>query len=307
MSEERSVLVTGASGMIGRATVDALVRLGWTVHATSRCQIGTGSPQVRWHVVNLLDPAAVQSLLADLRCRYLLHLAWITDPPAYWTSPLNVDWVSASLRLLQDFASNGGQRAVLAGTCAEYDWEGGTLNETTSALRPATPYGRSKLALSMLAQDWAAASGVSVAWGRVFFAFGPFEHPSRLVAAVTRSLLAGQPIACTPCEQVRDLLYAGDVGSAFAHLLGTKAEGTLNVCSGIGVRLADVVNDIGEVIGRRELIRLGELPARVDEPARLVGDASRLRATGWEPSWPLRRGITETIRWWRSHATLRQT
>ena len=54
---------------------------------------------------------------------HLLHLAWYAEPGLFWRSPENLRWVEASLRLLRAFAEHGGQRAVMAGSCAEYAWQ----------------------------------------------------------------------------------------------------------------------------------------------------------------------------------------
>jgi len=298
MAQERSVLVTGASGMVGRAALEALASTGWEIHAICRTR-QANSQAVTWHAGDLLDPEAMRRIVHRLRCRRLLHLAWVTEPPGYWTSALNLDWAVASARLVQAFATAGGEHAVFAGSCAEYEWSSGHLVEDTTPLAPATPYGRAKLALLWLARDWARTRGIGFAWGRVFFTFGPFEHPSRLVAAVARSLLAGQPIDCSHGLQVRDLLYSRDVGAAFAQLLSSDFEGELNVCSGAGTPLVDLVRAVGEEIGRPELIRLGALAPRQGDPPRLVGDASRLNATGWQPTWQLRNAVQDVVRWWR--------
>src|SRR5205085_8625551 len=125
-----------------------------------------------------------------------------------WTAPENVRWVEASLALLRAFAEAGGRRAVLAGTCAEYDWGAGdeVLNERNTPLRPDTLYGAAKHGLHVVGAAQAAQVGFELAWGRVFFLYGPGEAPGRLVPAVARALLAGEPAKTTAGTQVRDFL-----------------------------------------------------------------------------------------------------
>src|SRR5579862_8460328 len=120
----RRILVTGSSGFIGRQAVLALrSQLGraadeiHTVQHTARQMSDS-----RNHTVNLMDPEQVGRLMERVKPTHLLHLAWYAEHGKFWASPLNLDWVSASLQLFQSFISHGGKRAVFAGTCAEYDW-----------------------------------------------------------------------------------------------------------------------------------------------------------------------------------------
>ena len=80
---------------------------------------------------------------------------------------------------------------------------------------PATLYGTAKHALHTLVER----SGVSAAWGRVFFVFGPHEHPARLASSVASALVRGEPAETGPGTQVRDFLYSEDLAAAFVALL----------------------------------------------------------------------------------------
>lgn len=114
----RSILVTGASGFIGRAVVPLLAARGDTIHAVSRSAPRPPGDGVRWHQADLLVDD-VGALLDDIRPSHLLHLAWYTVNGKFCTAEENRLWVDASLRLLRAFAVNGGRRAVVAGSCAE--------------------------------------------------------------------------------------------------------------------------------------------------------------------------------------------
>ena len=139
----KKILVTGASGFIGKHCLPLLVQRGFEVHGTSTTT-GFQSPGVQMHQVDLLDHQQVQRLLSIIRPSHLLHLAWIATPPIFWTSPENPKWVQASFSLMQRFIEQGGMRAVFSGSCAEYDWSYGTCSEETTPLHPATLYGKSK-------------------------------------------------------------------------------------------------------------------------------------------------------------------
>lgn len=310
MSGQR-VLVSGASGFIGRWCVPALIEAGYDVHAVAgHTTTRPVPPQLRGaeiHRVDLLDAGAVDGLMARVAPTHLLHFAWIATPGVYWTSPDNARWLGASLHLVQRFASGGGVRVVMAGSSAEYDWTRvGVCHELTSPLANAaapgvTAYAHAKLEMQVALQRVAAEQALSAAWGRIFFQFGPDEHPDRLVASVIRNLLAGREAPCSHGRQVRSFLHVADVGAAFAALLDSTVEGPVNIGSGDRLSVAELVSEIGTQIGRSELVRLGARNTPLSEPPLLVPDVTRLRnEVGWQPRFGLRDGIADTIAWWRA-------
>jgi nucleoside-diphosphate-sugar epimerase len=295
------VLITGGTGFIGRNCLAPLAGSADEVHAVVRSPAVPLPRGVRPHAVDLLDPQQVPALVAEVRPTHLLHLAWITTPKVYWTSPENLRWVEASLRLLRTFAEHGGRRVVVAGSCAEYGWQSGHCHETRTPLRPATLYGTCKDALRSVLEAFARQAGLSAAWGRVFFLYGPHEHPGRLVSSVVRALLAGEAAPCSPGTQRRDFLHVADVADAFVALLRSDARGAVNIASGETVAVRDVVRRVAAAVGRPDLLRLGALPGNPSEPAVLSADVTRLRGeVGWAPRFTLDEGLAHTIAWWKA-------
>ena len=304
----KRVLVTGASGFIGTHALPALAERGYEVHALSSGAGpgSTGRPgdgEVRWHAADLLDPAAAEAVVGRIQPSHLLHLAWYAVPGRFWSAAENVEWVEATLRLVRAFSEAGGTRAVLAGSCAEYDWSGGICVEDATPLRPATLYGASKHAAQAVIAAYAPVAGLSAAWGRIFFLYGPREHPARLVSSIARALVAGEPAPCSHGRQVRDFLHVEDVASAFAALVDAPVEGAINVASGRETPISEVISLIGSATGRPELIRWGEVEPPPGEPPLLVGDTRRLAGDlGWSPRYTLEEGIERTVDWWRRAA-----
>jgi nucleoside-diphosphate-sugar epimerase len=293
------VLVTGASGFIGWHTLAPLLEAGFEVHAVSLPAPGHVPDGVQWYEADLLDRESVRSLLGRVRPSHLMHFAWFVEPGKYWTSMENLRWVQASLDLVVEFARCGGKRAVLAGTCAEYDWSvGGVCHEQKTPAIPATLYGASKLAVGTLAGHASHELGINVVCGRIFFPYGPREPRERLVPSVICSLLKGEPALCTDCKQERDFIFVHDVAAAFTLLLNTQVTGPVNVGTGTGVPIADVVSTLARIIGRPELLQLGALPNRPGEPASLIADAGILRALGFVPRHTIEEGARAAVAWW---------
>jgi nucleoside-diphosphate-sugar epimerase len=295
------VLVTGATGFIGRGTLGPLVARGYDVHAVARAA-GPPEPGVQWHETDLLDLDASAALVASVAPTHLLHLAWEARPGIFWRSPGNLDWTGASLRLLRAFAEGGGSRAVLAGTCAEYRWDDETdCVEGKTALAPATLYGAAKHALHILAEHYAQDTGLSLAWGRVFFVFGPHEHPARLAASVARALVRGEPAETSHGAQVRDFLYSEDLADAFVALLDSPVTGPVNLASGESRPIRTLVEALAEAAGRTDLLRIGARPAAASEPSAITAAVTRLRdEVGWRPARDLAGRAADTVAWWRA-------
>ncbi len=304
----KRVLVTGASGFIGRHALAGLKRRGFEIQAVASKPHSEKPPSAagsgpRWLVADLLDARRAEALLREFKPTHLLHFAWDVPHGAYWESTSNFDWVRASLDLLRTFREQGGRRAVLAGTCAEYDWSHGRCSEASTPREPGTTYGRCKHALQLLAHAYAEQSGLSAAWGRIFFPYGPYERPERLIPSVIRSLLVGREAAVSHGSQVRDLMYVQDVADAFVALLDSEAQGAINVASGQPVTLKSVLERIADRLQGRHLVRFGAVPQAPNDVPLLVADVRRLNEeVGFAPGTSLEQGLEHTIEWWRSRS-----
>ncbi|MCY1125275.1 NAD(P)-dependent oxidoreductase [Frigidibacter sp. RF13] len=291
------VLLTGATGLIGRQTVGPLRAAGFHVLAASRA--GGDVPGAEGVALDCLDRAAVRACLDRHRPSHLLHLAWHDGAKDRWTSPANLDWLGATLDLLRGFAASGGRRAVLVGSCAEYDWSlaaRGPLAED-APLRPATLYGAAKAATGIAAVAAAPALDLSLAWARPFFCYGPGEAEGRLFGDLIAGLRARRAVDCTDGLQRRDFLMTGDLGRALAALLASPVEGPVNVASGEAPEVREVIMAFAGAVGAADLVRLGARPRPADDPPLIRADIARLRGeVGFAPAHDLASGVAATLR-----------
>ena len=289
----RRVLVSGASGFIGRRCLPLLQARGFEVHAVSRSQ--STAQDVTWHRCDMLDAAACEGLLEQVRPSHLLHLAWIAQPGVFWTSPANADWLAASVRLVRKFYALSGERVVGCGSCAEYGRSDTPCQEDATPIAPATLYGQSKAALHAALRGAAGARG-GWAWARLFFPYGPGEAPGRFIPSVIEGLLRRQPIACTHGRQVRDFIHADEVAQALATLVDSRASGAYNVGTGNGHSLREVAHAIIAELGHGELVRFGEREAPAHDYPYVVADAGKMQSElGWSAGISLTEGIRRTV------------
>ena len=300
----RSVIVTGATGFVGSAVVRALTKRDDTiVHAISSKDDGEllVSENVRWHKADLIDADQVERLMRQLRARHLLHLAWYVEHGKFWSAHENIDWLNASINLFNSFASNGGERAVCAGTCFEYDHSSdGPLNENSSPLQPKSLYGAAKLSMYHLLTEIAKQAGISFGWGRIFFLFGAGEDRRRLVPHVINTLLNGEKAKVSHGRQIRDFADVDHVGEGFAAFLDSGVDGAVNIASGGGIAIRDLVAMIAGKLDREDLVEYGAIPAPENDPAVVLADVSRLRNEVKFSAVPdLDQAIEKTISWWK--------
>lgn len=280
------VLVTGASGFIGKHVMRVLAEREVDAHAPR---------------IDLLNDAAeFAAMVRELRPTHLLHLAWYAVPEKFYTAPENYDWPGATIAAVRAFAEAGGKRVTVAGTCVEYDNRYGYCTEELTPLAQDTPYGVAKDAARRLVESYAAGADLSVAWARLFFVYGPGERSARLIPSVIQSLLQGHEAKTTEGRQLRDFMHVSDVAEALVAILLSDVRGAVNVSSGTPVPVRDVVRMIGEQLGAMDRLGIGALPSRAEAPM-IAGNPRRLREeVQWEPKFDLRSGIADTIAWMRS-------
>jgi len=291
------VLVTGGRGFVGRQVTAALVAVGHDVHGVTSREAAADA-RCSWHRTDLLDAAARRALLESVRPDALVHLAWCAKPPHYWSDPENVTWLTASLDLVRTFNEFGGTRVVGVGTCAEYDWTQGYCTERITPIAPSSLYSAAKAACGSVVEHYGREAGLSVAWARLFFLFGPHDSPLRLIPSLVTTLASGQRARCTSGSHVRDFLYVEDAASAIVALLESAVTGPVNIASGVPARVADIARGVADRVGRPDLLTVEAGPP---EPAFVAGNVNRLwHEVGWRPKHDLQSALDETVRWWHS-------
>jgi nucleoside-diphosphate-sugar epimerase len=294
------VLVTGGTGFIGRHTLAPLVAQGHEVHATGSRIIDDAPEGVTFHATDLLDQNALKKLIAEIEPQQLIHLAWYVEPGKYVSSYVNHAWIAATMDLLTEFKAHGGKRAVLAGTCFEYEFGYDLMNEDSTPANPNTLYGQCKNILRQKVSEWSKENGIPCAWGRIFYLYGPHEYEKRLVAAVITNLLRKQEAPCSEGLQIRDFMHVQDVADAFAAILASDITGTINIASGADHTIRDIVDKIAEFTGQAELLNFGAFKPRPGDPPSVLGDTSKMtEQVGWTPKYDLHRGIEDTVDWWK--------
>ena len=122
--------------------------------------------------------------------------------------------------------------------------------------------------------------------------------------SVARALARGEEAHCANGSPIRDFLDVRDAGAALAALIASDYCGDVNIGSGAPVRLADIAETLADIAGRPDLLRLGALPDRADEPPFIVADVRNLRdQLGFRPQFELKHALSEAVDYWRGSAT----
>jgi nucleoside-diphosphate-sugar epimerase len=271
----KNVVVTGASGFIGRHTLPFLAARGYKIYPLRLDLKKEGQSEL----VSKFD---------EISPTALLHFAWETTPGLYWHARSNLDWLKRSLDLLEAFVACGGKRVVCAGSCAEYF--------------PSTLYGACKESLRLTAEAFLRKQSVSCAWGRIFFPYGPYERAERLIPSLIQKLLAQSPFECVSEDLVRDFLFVEDIAEGFVTLLESGVEGSLDIGTGEGTTIKEVVHSIASKIGAADLVRFSSVKKGAENiPNTCIADPKRfIKELGFKPRHTLDTGIEKTITWWEN-------
>jgi nucleoside-diphosphate-sugar epimerase len=274
------ILVTGASGFIGRHISALLQARGFEVHALAR-QAPVLAPGIHSHGADLLREDEARRLIADIRPAIIIHAAWYVAHGRFWSAPENTDWLEASTALAAYAAEAGTRRFIGLGTCAEYATEAGDDAypwPESRRIAPATPYGEAKAALAArLAKTAAGRAGFGFAWARLFHLFGPGENPARLVPSIMLALREGREAHCSSGRPVRDFISTPSCAAALAALAVSNVQGPVNIASGAPITIAAMARLVAQIAGRPDLLKLGALEDRPNEAPYMVAHTGRLR------------------------------
>lgn len=306
-------LITGAAGFVGSHLAELLLAEGHAVCATHhRPQPPRPAHGLAWRPLDVLDELRVAALVAEVRPDFVFHLAAQTSIPLSWRDPESTFRanVLGTLHLLEGVRRSGlDPVVVVAGSSAEYGPGGrrrAAIREDRP-LRPASPYGISKVAADLLGRLYWRTWGMRVVRVRPFQLIGPGKYPdacsefARGIVEIERGEREGLSVG--NLETVRDVMDVRDGVSAMWLLAQEGRPGAVyNICSGRRHRIGDL---LAVLVGMAAVpVPLRQDPDRMrpgDEPI-VVGDNSRLRRLGWLPRIALEDTLADLLAYWRRRA-----
>ncbi len=309
------VLVTGASGFVGRALCSHLVSHNLDVVGTARNFPGTPVPGANYHIVTEMGAttewrAVLTGVQAVIHCAARAHVMreHAQDPLAEFRR-VNTE---GTVNLARQAAAAGIRRLIYISSI------GVNGNATTSNVfsesnqsNPREPYAVSKWEAEQLLSRISAETGLEVVIIRPPLVYGPNAPGNfgRLFRMVQRDI----PLPFALAKNHRSLIYLDNLTDAIATCLTHPAAAgkTYLVSDGEDVSTAELIARIAQALGKPSrlwpcplgLIELvGRMTGKSDEIARLLGslciDSSKIRSElGWAPPYTLEQGLAETARW----------
>lgn len=301
------MLVTGGTGFLGANLLPALLRRRASVHVLSRGQerserLDDVRREIQVEAADLSDAASVRQAVERVRPDLVFHLAVQRDvsTPAARAAALSTN-VLGTAHLLEAVRLAGCHRLVALGSSLEYGPRDEPARES-DPLAPASFYGATKAAATLLLQQAVRADRLPIVVLRPYLLYGPWDAAHHLVPTAIRTALGGNAggMPLTGPGLRRDWIFVEDVVEACLHAATADGVvgGVFNVATGRQWSNEEVVEAVEAVTGRPVRVRVGEFPARPTDRACWVADVSKARRVlGWEPRHTLHEGLLKTLEW----------
>lgn len=303
----KKVLVTGASGFIGRHLCKSLHDEGLSVTGLVRRQYPSIDASYAQVVADISEFPNLQEIVLEVKPNYIIHLAALIghdqnrqlDKKAYefnTIGSINIIQASQKCSMLEKF--------VFLGSCDEYGDQGIPFEESLKEM-PLSVYGASKLAVTQLLRVLARSEGYPSLVLRPSVVFGPGQGKNMFIPALIESLLREEHFLMSPGQQTRDFIFVGDLIAAISKTLRHKSDpgDVVNISSGTAINLHDIAMKISELIspGCSSLIKFGGIGYRENEVLEYsVLNGKARKVFGWMPHTSLPHGLRQTIEYYRN-------
>ncbi len=318
-----TILVTGGAGYIGSHTCKALAKAGFTPITYDNLSTGHKT-NVQWGplvIGDLQDRERLKKTIREYTPKGVLHFAAsalviesMHDPAKYYDNN-----VAGSIALLEVMREENISSLVFSSTCATYGHPEFSPITEEHPQKPINPYGRSKLMVEQIIQDYQRAYGLHAVMLRYFNAAGadlqskigedhtPETHliPSIIETAMGKRkelTVYGTRFPTKDGSAVRDYIHVEDLANAHVRALkwvfANKKSTAINLGTGKGLSIFEILKKIEAVSEKQVSTHLEN--KREGEPSHLVADNKKAKELlGWTPENSSLSSIIETA--WKWH------
>lgn len=289
--------ITGATGAIGTALIDTLIKNDVDVLVITRADSKRNDripkiDKVKVLYADLSDLAGVD-ISGEDKCDVFYHLAWAGASGSarndMYLQTKNIEYALDAVKLAKRLRC---ETFVGAGSQAEY----GLSNEKLTADTPTRPfmgYGFAKLCAGQMTRELAHQEGMKHVWTRILSVYGPNDGENSMVSSLIRDLRAGITPKMTAGTQVWDYLYSYDAADALFALGDKGQDGKVYVLgSGKARPLKEYVEVIKNMVTPQTRVNYGAVPFSANQVMYLCADLTDIiNDTGWKPKYSFHEGM----------------
>ena len=284
------ILVTGASGFVGRSLIPNFLSRGHSVTTIGRALKApfAGVPHIacpdsKWHT---RVPNGDQFDLC-------LHLAWIAKPGVYLNSEKNDEIAKDSVSLALKLYQTGLPHFIGVGSGIEYSPEvTGRCREDCSDVRGSSPYASAKIYAAKTIRRHSESLDAGFSWIRIFYPYGPGEHSGRITSIILSHLSKRQPLELRTPDSIKDFIEIRDIVSGITTVAEYPSPfGYTNLGTGIGTSIKDLAAISAAALNLQDPKITHYEPPIYDPYAKHISDPSKLLLAGWKPKISIESGI----------------
>lgn len=314
------VLVTGADGFIGSHLTELLIREGYYVKALSQYNSFNN-----WGWLDGITGNNLEIITGDVRdshyCKHItqdidiiFHLAALIAIPYSYVAPDSyVDTnIKGTLNICQAAMENNVSRVIVTSTSEVYGTAKYVPIDENHPKQPQSPYSATKIGADAMALSFYNAFNLPVVVARPFNTYGPRQSARAIIPTIITQIASGvKEIKLGDLSPTRDFNYVKDITKGFIEL--SKCDEAIgqevNICSNFEISMKDTLELIAKIMGTDVQFITDHQRIRPDksEVFRLWGDNSKIKnLTGYNPSYTLSEGLTETVQWFLNKENLQK-
>lgn len=274
------ILVTGATGFVGRHVINELLKYDHEIIATIRNKnaVTNFNAKIKTAELDLDNIELNKNYFLELGAPHLLiHLAWQGLPNYKETFHVEKN-LPSHIVFLKNMVDNGLQNMVVTGTCFEYGMKNGCLSEEMES-DPQNAYALAKDKLRKFLEELQNKNHFNLKWIRLFYMYGKGQNPNSLLSQLEAALQNGDTVFnMSGGEQLRDYLPIEKVAEYIVNIaLQNNTNGIINCCSGVPVAVKTLVENYLEEKNKKINLNPGYYPYPDYEPMAFWGDNDKLK------------------------------
>ena len=243
----KKILITGSTGFVGTSLIKFFLFKKYKIFALTRKKLK--NPSIRYIKADIFDHKKIDKIFKKIKPNYLIHLAWEANPNKYQSSKKNFKWLHSSLNLYLNFCKYGGSRALITGSCAEYDFNKYFLRENFVKKVDYTRYSLCKETFLHHASKISTLFGTKLVWARLFWIYGENQKKGRLIPDLIYAAKNKKKIFIKNPNSFINLLNVHDVSVALFKTFESKLTGIINIADKKNSKVIDIVSECNTIFG----------------------------------------------------------